>query len=321
VVELLISTRRYHFFIGIALEGNLKRVFSRRPLCKLNQEQKMGSVDTELYPKASGAAEDLVAAHSEPQPLKLYSGWFCPFVQRAWLVLEEKKIPYQYIEINPYHKAKSFLELNPRGLVPTLGCPVGPDGKDTKPLYESNIICEYLDDSYSDTSKHGHSLLPSDPYARAWCKIWIDYISSRIVPAFYRFCQHQPHSSYSIEDARADFLGHLKIWTNEADPEGPFFRGSNISMVDITLAPWLIRLWVFDHFKTGGLGMPEPGQGGEDEAVWARWRKWASAVEARRSVQETTSAREKYIPAYQRYAEDKTQSQVAQATRAGRSLP
>lgn len=281
----------------------------------------MGSVDTELYSKASGPAESLVAAHTGPQQLKLYAGWFCPFVQRAWIVLEEKKIPYQYIEINPYHKAKSFLELNPRGLVPTLGCPAGPDGKETKPLYESNIICEYLDEAYTDTSKHGPNLLPSDPYEKARCRIWIDYIGSRIIPAFYRFCQHQSHSNYSIEDARADFLGHLKSWIKEADPEGPFFLGPYISMVDIALAPWLVRLWIFDHFKTGGLGMPGPGKGGEDEDTWARWRKWAKAVEGRASVQETTSSREQYIPAYRRYAEDTTQSQVAQATRSGQKLP
>lgn len=149
----------------------------------------------------------------------------------------------------------------------------------------------------------------------------MDFIGSRIVPAFYRFCQYQPHSSYSIEVARADFLGHLKTFIQEADTEGPFFLGPTLSMVDIALAPWLIRLWVFIHFKTGGLGMPDPVKGSEDEATWARWRKWATAIEERRSVQETTSSRERYIPAYQRYAEDTTQSKVAQATRSGRSLP
>lgn len=281
----------------------------------------MGSVDTELYPKASGLAESLVAAHSDPQPLKLYSGWFCPFVQRAWLVLEEKKIPYQYIEINPYQKAKSFLDLNPRGLVPTLGCPAGPDGTDTKPLYESNIICEYLDESYADPSKYGATLLPPDPYDRARCRIWIDFINTRICAAFYRFCQHQAHSSYSLAEARAEFLAHLKTWTKEADPQGPYFLGPNLSLVDTALAPWLVRLWVLDHFKTGGLGMPDVGEGGADEGIWARWRIWAAAVEGRPSVRQTTSSRERYIPAYQRYAEDTTQSQVAQATRSGRNLP
>ena len=34
---------------------------------------------------------------------------FCPFVQRTWIALEEKGIPYQYKEVNPYKKEKHFL--------------------------------------------------------------------------------------------------------------------------------------------------------------------------------------------------------------------
>jgi len=56
---------------------------------------KQNHPDSNLFPHATGAAKDIVDAHQAEQPLKLYSGWFCPFVQRAWTVLEEKKIPYQ----------------------------------------------------------------------------------------------------------------------------------------------------------------------------------------------------------------------------------
>jgi len=54
--------------------------------------------DSDLYPQATGPAWKIVEAHQKEEPLKLYSGWFCPFVQRVWAVLEEKGIPYQYIE-------------------------------------------------------------------------------------------------------------------------------------------------------------------------------------------------------------------------------
>jgi glutathione S-transferase len=51
--------------------------------------------------------------------------------------LELKGIPYQYIEVDPYQKPDSLLEVNPRGLVPALrdgdwGC------------YESNVLLEYV---------------------------------------------------------------------------------------------------------------------------------------------------------------------------------
>lgn len=270
--------------------------------------------DADLHPEATGPAATIVASHQEEQPLKLYSGWFCPFVQRSWITLEEKNIPYQYIEINPYHKEKSFLELNPRGLVPTLGCPQK-DGP-SKPLYESNIICEYLD----ETSDYGPKLFPTDHYEKARMKIWVDYVTSRIIPAFHRYLQHTDEKPYSLGEARTEFLGTLKMWIKEADAEGPYFLGKDFTMADICLAPWAVRLWVFDHYK-GGLKIPEEGQGGEDEEAWARWRSWRKAIESRPSVRDTLSERQYYLSIYQKYAEDRAQSELAKATRGGRGVP
>ena len=60
-----------------------------------------------------------------------------PFVQRVWIALEAKGIPYQYIEVDPYKKPETLLEVNPRGLVPAIrhgnwGC------------YESTVLLEYV---------------------------------------------------------------------------------------------------------------------------------------------------------------------------------
>jgi len=284
----------------------------------------MATVDTSLEGKTSGRAAKLAAAHSAEHPLKLYGGWFCPFVQRVWIVLAEKKIPHQYIEINPYRKAPEFLALNPRGLVPTLAVPVGKDEGKTvrKPLYESTVVCEYLDEAYADEKEYGPRLLPQeDAYERARCRLWIDHISSRIVSSFYRLIQHTPDKAYSIEDVRGEFHGHLKALVKEMDPEGPWFLGERFSLVDVMLAPWARRLYLIDHYKPGGAGIPKAGEGGEDEAVWQRWHKWFDAVAERESVRDTESEPDQYIGVYKRYAEDTTQSEVGQATRQGRSLP
>src|ERR1700740_3639590 len=109
----------------------------------------MASVDTSLHAHTTGRAAQFAFSHSSSSDLILYGGWFCPFVQRSWITLHEKRIPHQYVEINPYHKAPEFLALNPRGLVPTLAVPVGKTGKSQKPLYESTVICEYLDEVYN----------------------------------------------------------------------------------------------------------------------------------------------------------------------------
>ncbi|KAJ4302509.1 Sir2 histone deacetylase Hst2 [Collariella sp. IMI 366227] len=111
---------------------------------------------------------------------------------RAWIVLIEKQIPHQYVEINPYKKERELLELNPRGLVPTLG------------------------------------------------------------------------------------------------------------LVDVMLAPWAKRLFLIDHYKPGGVGIPIKGERRADEAVWARWDEWFDAVVERESVKKTWSDEEKYIEVYKR---------------------
>ncbi|KAH7413282.1 glutathione transferase omega-1 [Cadophora sp. MPI-SDFR-AT-0126] len=259
--------------------------------------------DSKLFPHATGAAAKMVKEHEKEESLKLYAGWFCPFVQRVLLVLLEKRIPFQYIEVNPYHKPESLLQLNPRGLVPTLEY-------DQKPLYESTVICEFLEEAYPSAMPH---LMPSDPYTRARTRIWIDFVTSRIIPAFHRFLQHQPSSSSSIDGVRADFLDKLKQFTEAMDPVGPYFLGKEVSLIDLVLAPWAVRLWVFEHFK-GGLKIPQ-------EEVWKRWRTWLSVVEQRESVISTTSEKEHYLPIYQRYADDTAQSELAKATREGKGVP
>lgn len=60
-----------------------------------------------------------------------------PFVQRVWIAMEYKGIPYQYIEVDPYKKPQALLEVNPRGLVPGIrhgdwGCG------------ESTVLMEYV---------------------------------------------------------------------------------------------------------------------------------------------------------------------------------
>lgn len=311
-------------------------------------------VDTSLAAQPTGRAARFAQEHStsDAEIPVLYGGWFCPFVQRAWMVMHEKKIRHHYVEINPYKKESEFLALNPRGLVPTLAVPW--DRRDDegiagnsqgqgqgqhqhqhqqrKPLYESTVICEYLDEVYpGNETNHGSagsSLLPMySAYEKARCRIWIDHINSKIVPAFYRFMQHTPEKAYTLQEARDEFLGHIKTIVREAmttsagGRAGPWFLGDTFSMVDLMLAPWICRLFLFDVYKQGGLGVPPEGEGGADEDLWIRWRAWVDAILARDSVQDTLSDRQMYVDAYKRYAEDTTQSEVAKATRLGRNMP
>ena len=60
-----------------------------------------------------------------------------PFVQRVWISLEVKQLPYQYIEVDPYKKPQSLLEVNPRGLVPALR-------HGDWACHESTVLMEYV---------------------------------------------------------------------------------------------------------------------------------------------------------------------------------
>ncbi|OJD35988.1 glutathione transferase omega-1 [Diplodia corticola] len=273
----------------------------------------MSPPDAHIYPEATGLAINTVKAHQAPAPLKLYAGWFCPFVQRVWLVLEEKQIPYTYIEVNPYHKPASLLSLNPRGLVPTLE-------HDGKPLYESTVVVDFLNEAYPAAPGAGTApLYPPDPYDKARQRIWMDFVTSRIIPAYHRFLQYDgPEGEEGLAKVRAEYLGYLREWIGEADAEGPWWGGKEPGAVDWNIAPWVIRNWVFDEFK-GGSGIPKEGEKGDD-AVWKRWRKFAEAVADRRSVRETTSDAEHYRPLYKRYADNTAQSELAKSIRAGRGV-
>ncbi|KAK4031614.1 glutathione S-transferase [Parachaetomium inaequale] len=274
----------------------------------------MSTIDTSITPTPTGAAGRLAAAHSSPQPLTLYGSWFCPFVQRVWMVLHEKNIPHHYVEINPYKKEKHFLEMNPRGLVPTVTIELS-DGKK-----------EWLDEMYSDEKKYGGRLLPAgdgerEVFERARCRLWMNHVATRVVPGFYRLLQWteaaedgSSKQEKTIEEVRGEFLAAVKAFAREmlesdAGKGGPWFLGERFSLVDVMFAPWAKRLWLIDHYKPGGVGIPGKGERGEDEEVWARWDKWYEAVVERESVKATWSDEDRYI-----------ESEVGQATRKGQEF-
>lgn len=133
-------------------------------------------------------------------------------------------------------------------------------------------------------------------------RIWVDFVSTRVLPAFHRFLQFQPgqQGEKTIEDVRSGFLDTLRQFAEAMDEEGPFFLGKDPTLVDYVLAPWAVRLWIFDHFKEGGLGLSDEGKGQQDEKSWARFRKWLGAIAGRKSIVETTSGKQNYLPIYQR---------------------
>ena len=94
-------------------------------------------------------------------------------MQRAVIILRAKQIEFEVTYINLRDKPDWFLEISPHGKVPVLVV-------DDSPLFESNAIAEFLDETVPPR------LHPSDPVKRARNRAWTDFVPdfSRAVSKF-----------------------------------------------------------------------------------------------------------------------------------------
>src|SRR5688572_3381750 len=91
--------------------------------------------------------------------MTLYSEPSCPLSHRTRIVLAEKDIAVEVLDVDPAHKPEDLLSLNPYEVMPTLV-----DRELT--LYDSRVIMEYLDERFPHPP-----LLPVDPVSRARCRL------------------------------------------------------------------------------------------------------------------------------------------------------
>jgi len=223
------------------------------------------------------------------------SGWFCPFVQRAWIALELKGIPYQYKEENPYHKDKEFLAINPKGLVPAVKY-------QSKALYESIVLLEFFEDAFPKTEP----LLPSDPYERAQVRLMVDHISKNVVSNFFKLIQSQEKEGQ--DSAREDLYKALRHFSETL--KGPYWAGDKITHADIALIPFVARLYI-----------PEKHRGLDRNQVDKKFADWCKRVLDLEVVKNTSSEPDHYEEIYGRYLRDEAQSEAAKATRSGKAIP
>ena len=165
----------------------------------------------------------------------------CPWVQRAAIVLQEKKVAYDINYIDPDNRPDWFRAISPHAKVPVLQI----DGETA--LFESNAIAEYLEETAAPR------LHPSDAIARARNRAWTDYVTTfaaTITAALY---------SDSEEDfsARTAKIPAVFAKLDEAlalrGNEGPYFNGAKLSLVDAAYAPFLQRYTFMDRLKPVGI--------------------------------------------------------------------
>ena len=157
--------------------------------------------------------------------MKIVSAIICPFVQRVVAILEAKEADYDVEYIDLANKPDWFLKASPHGQVPILIT------DDDQVLFESDTITEYIDEVCSPP------LHPSDPVKKAQHRAWCELASKNYLVQ----CATQRSETKDIlNEKKARFVTAFeKIETYIG--EGPYFDGSNLSMVDIAWIPLLHR--------------------------------------------------------------------------------
>ncbi len=173
--------------------------------------------------------------------LTLISHPLCPFVQRAVIVLLEKGVSFERIDVDLAAKPDWFLALSPTGKVPLLKVRQA-DGPDAV-LFESMVICEYLEES-----QDGASMYPLDALSRARHRGWIEFGTASLADA-WQFLNAKDRTVADVK--KAAFRDRLMRLEAELG-EGPYFSGAAFGMVDAVFAP------LFRYFDIVGPVVSQP---------------------------------------------------------------
>lgn len=130
-------------------------------------------------------------------------------------------------------------------------------------LFESMVICEYLDEV------NPPSLHPSDPLRRAVNRSWAEF-SSELFKSLYRLSSAEESEGFEQERSRTrKKLEQLE----EQLGEGPFFNGPDFALVDAAIAPGFMRLELMEELRPLALF----------ERLF-KVKRWSDAVLSRESV-------------------------------------
>src|SRR3954449_2677518 len=168
-------------------------------------------------------------------PLTLVSHKLCPYVQRAVIALTEKGVAFERIDIDLANKPDWFLKLSPLGKVPVL-LVRSDDGEVA--LFESNVICEYIEDTQGGARLH-----PQDSLLRAQHRAWMEFGSTILSELWGLETTGDP----AIFEGKRHAVAAKFARVEKTLGAGPFFAGKDFSLVDAVFAPIFRYFDVFDQ--------------------------------------------------------------------------
>ena len=161
--------------------------------------------------------------------MTLYSGTTDPFSHRCRIVLFEKGMDFQVIDVDMHNKHEDLAVINPYNKVPVL---VERD----LILYEANIINEYIDERFPHPQ-----LMPADPIMRARARLFLHRFECEIynhVPALESNLQKA--ADKARQAVRDNLTQIAPIFTRQK-----YMLDDEFSMLDVAIAP---MLWRLDHY-------------------------------------------------------------------------
>ena len=158
--------------------------------------------------------------------MRLYSGTSDPYSHRCRIVLFEKGMDFEVIDVDLMNKSEDVAAINPYGKVPVL---VERD----LVLYEANIINEYIDERFPHPQ-----LMPPDPVMRGRARLFLHRFEQEIYSQVEVIEHGVPKAADKARAIIRDNLTQLsQILANQK-----FLLGDEFSMLDVAIAPLLWRL-------------------------------------------------------------------------------
>ncbi len=160
--------------------------------------------------------------------MRLYSGTVCPYSHRCRIVLYEKGMDFEIIDVDQMDKSEDVAAINPYNKVPVL---VERD----LILTEANIINEYIDERFPHPQ-----LMPADPVMRGRARLFLH----RFEQELYSNVNIIQQGGKSADKARAIIRDNLTQLSQILSKQ-KYLLGSDFSMLDVAVAP---LLWRLDHY-------------------------------------------------------------------------
>ena len=162
--------------------------------------------------------------------MKLYSNSTDPFSHRCRIVLFEKGMDFEVIDVDLTNQSEDLSILSPYSDSPVL---VERD----LVLTDANIINEYIDERFPHPQ-----LMPPDPVMRARARLFLKDFENEL----FVYMHDMDSSDQSKKTAAKKIITETLIKLTPILNKQPYLLHDEYSMLDVAIAP---LLWRLDHYE------------------------------------------------------------------------